>query len=118
MKKIILLPIVALMCSISVIANPLVLKRRAMYQHGGMRMPSIERVSADYEKGLITIGVKGYTGGIQVFIYDSQGNIIGYTISSIAKEGAVSLNLDILNEGGYSLKIVLDNATYYGKFYV
>lgn len=118
MKKIILLPIVALMCSISVIANPLVLRRRAMYQHGGMRMPSIERVSADYEKGLITIGVKGYTGGIQVLIYDSQGNIIGYTISSIAKEGAVSLNLDILNEGGYSLKIVLDNATYYGKFYV
>lgn len=118
MKKIILLPIVALMCSISVIANPLVLRRRAMYQHGGMRMPSIERVSADYEKGLITIGVKGDTGGIQVFIYDSQGNIIGYTISSIAKEGAVSLNLDILNEGGYSLKIVLDNATYYGKFYV
>lgn len=87
MKKIILLPIVALMCSISVIANPLVLRRRAMYQHGGMRMPSIERVSADYEKGLITIGVKGYTGGIQVSIYDSQGNIIGYTISSIAKEG-------------------------------
>ena len=118
MKKIILLPIVALMCSISVIANPLVLRRRAMYQHGGMRMPSIERVSADYEKGLITIGVKGYTGGIHVFIYDSQGNIIGYTISSIAKEGAVSLNLDILNEDGYSLKIVLDNATYYGKFYV
>lgn len=47
MKKIILLPIVALMCSISVIANPLVLRRRAMYQHGGMRMPSIERESVE-----------------------------------------------------------------------
>lgn len=31
MKKIILLPIVALMCSINVIANPLVLRRRGGY---------------------------------------------------------------------------------------
>lgn len=112
---------IAILMSLAILpsmATQVNVRTKSTLPRGGARMPSIERVFADYEKGLITIGVKGYTGGIQVSIYDSQGNIIGYTISSIAKEGAVSLNLDILNEGGYSLKIVLDNATYYGKFYV
>lgn len=94
------------------------IRKESTVQHGGMRMPSIERVSADYENGLITIAVKGYTGGVQVFVSDSQGNNIGYAISSIANEGSVSMDLDTLDEGSYSLKIVLDNATYHGQFYV
>ena len=94
------------------------IRKEITVQHGGMRMPSIERVSADYENGLITIAVKGYTGGVQVFVSDSQGNNIGYAISSIANEGSVSMDLDTLDEGSYSLKIVLDNATYHGQFYV
>ena len=99
-------------------ASGIDIRKEGTVQHGGMRMPSFERVSADYENGIITIAVKGYSGGVQVFVSDSQGNIIGYTISSITKEGSVSLDLDTLNEGCYSLKIVLDNATYYGLFYV
>jgi hypothetical protein len=94
------------------------IRKESMVQHGGMRMPSIERVSADYENGLITIAVKGYTGGVQVFVSDSQGNNIGYAISFIANEGSVSMDLDTLDEGSYSLKIVLDNASYHGQFYV
>ena len=56
------------------------IRKEGTVQHGGMRMPSIERVSADYENGIITIAVKGYTGGVQVLVSDSQGNIVGYTI--------------------------------------
>lgn len=99
-------------------ASGIDIRKEGTVQHGGMRMPSIKRVSADYENGLITIEVKGYTGGVQVFISDSQGNVIGYTISSIANGGSVSLDLGTLREGSYSLKIVLDNATYDGQFYV
>ena len=79
-------------------------------------MPSITCVSADYENGLITVGVKGYTGGIQVLVSDSHGNIVSSTMSSITNSGVVSLNLGALAEGGYSLNIILDNATYYGQF--
>lgn len=91
-------------------------KREATTSKGGMRMPSITRVSADYEIGLITVDVKGYTGGVQVFVSDSQGYVVGYTISSVANNGIVTLNLGALSEGGYTLNIVLDNATYYGQF--
>ena len=94
------------------------IRKEGTTHHGGMRMPSITCVSADYENGLITVDVKGYTGGVQVFVSDSQGNVIGYTISSIANGGSVSLDLGTLREGSYSLKIVLDNATYDGQFYV
>ncbi|UKK79261.1 MULTISPECIES: DUF3244 domain-containing protein [Segatella] len=79
-------------------------------------MPSITRVSADYENGLITVDVKGYTGGVQVFVSDPQGNVVGYTISSVTNNGIVTLNLGSLSEGDYTLNIVLDSATYYGQF--
>ena len=91
-------------------------KREATTSKGSMRMPSITRVSADYENGLITVDVKGYTGGVQVFVSDSQGNVVSSTMSSITNSGVVSLDLGTLAEGGYSLNIILDNATYYGQF--
>ena len=37
------------------------IQKEGTTQHGGMRTPSITRVSADYENGLITVDVKGYT---------------------------------------------------------
>lgn len=92
------------------------IRKEGTTHHGGMRTPSITRVSADYENGLITVDVKGYTGGVQVFVSDSQGNVVGYTISSVANNGIVTLNLGSLSEGDYTLNIVLDNATYYGQF--
>lgn len=91
------------------------IRKEGTTHHGGMRMPSITCVSADYENGLITVDVKGYTGGVQVFVSDSQGNVVSSTMSSITS-GVVSLDLGALAEGGYSLNIILDNATYYGQF--
>lgn len=97
-------------------ASAIDIRKEGTVHQGGMRTPSLTRVSADYEDGLITVGVKGYTGSIQVLVSDSQGNIVSSTISSITNSGVVSLNLGALAEGGYSLNIILDNATYYGQF--
>lgn len=91
-------------------------KREATTSKGGMRIPSITCVSADYENGLITVDVKGYTGGIQVLVSDSQGNIVSSTMSSITNSGVVSLDLGALAEGDYTLYIVLGNTTYSGEF--
>ena len=37
------------------------IQKEGTTHHGGMRTPSITCVSADYENGLITVDVKGYT---------------------------------------------------------
>ncbi|SEQ53370.1 protein of unknown function [Segatella baroniae B14] len=115
MKKIILFLLMLLVIS-PCQATGINVKREATTSKGSMRMPSITRVSADYENGLITVDVKGYTGGVQVFVSDPQGNVVGYTISSVTNNGIVTLNLGSLSEGDYTLNIVLDSATYYGQF--
>ena len=115
MKKIFLFLLMLLVISPCQTAG-INVKREATTSKGGMRMPSITRVSADYENGLITVDVKGYTGRVLVFVSDSQGNIVSSTMSSITNSGVVSLDLGALAEGGYSLNIILDNATYYGQF--
>lgn len=92
------------------------IRKEGTTHHGGMRTPSITRVSADYENGLITVDVKGYTGGVQVFVSDSQGNVVSSTMSSITNSGVVSLDLGALAEGDYTLNIVLGNTTYSGEF--
>ena len=97
-------------------ASAIDIRKEGTVHQGGMRTPSITRVSADYENGLITIDVKGYTGGVQVFVSDSQGNVVSSTMSSITNSGVVSLDLGAIAEGDYSLNIILDNATYYGQF--
>lgn len=83
-------------------------------QHGGMRMPSIMRISADYENGLINVGISRYSGSVQVYIYDVNGLVVGYTAATISEEGSVKINVGDLSQGNYSLRIVLDNATYSG----
>ena len=115
MKKIILFLLMLLVISPCQAAG-INVKREATTPKGGMRMPSITRVSADYDDGHITVDVKGYTGGVQVIVCDSQGNVVSSTMSSITNSGVVSLDLGALAEGGYSLNIILDNATYYGQF--
>lgn len=116
MKKIILLPIVALMCSISMIANPVVLRRRAMYQHGGMRMPSITQVSADYENGFMTVNVQKYSGMVWIYIYDANGSVIGEDSTNIISDGSVTTEINPLKKGDYTLRVVLSDTIYEGTF--
>ena len=92
------------------------IQKESTAQNKGVRMPSITQVEANYENGLITIEVKGYTGGVQAFVSDSQGTVVGYTISSVTNSGVVTLNLGALAEGDYTLNIVMDSFTYYGQF--
>jgi len=73
MKKIFLFLLMSLVISPSQ-ASGINVKREATTPKGGMRMPSITRVSADYDDGHITVDVKGYTGGVQVIVSDSQDN--------------------------------------------
>lgn len=115
MKKIILFLLMLLVIS-PCQATGINVKREATTSKGSMRMPSITRVSADYENGLITVDVKGYTGGVQVFVSDPQGNVVSSTMSSITNSGVVSLDLGALAEGDYTLYIVLGNTTYSGEF--
>lgn len=92
------------------------IRKEITVQHGGTRMPSATRISADYDNGVITLNVTGYSGDIQVFVSDSQGNIVGFTVSSITGSGVVIMDLGTLAEGNYAINIALDNATYSGNF--
>jgi hypothetical protein len=91
-------------------------QREYAFQHRRARVPSFTRVSADYEDGKITLDVTGYTGNVQVYVSDSQGNVVGYTMSTIVNGGAVTLDIGNLKEGYYTLDVVLDNAAYVGQF--
>lgn len=85
MKQLIVLLLALLMTS-TCMATEVKVKRKTTMQSGGMRMPSITRVTADYENEVITIGLSGYTGGIQVLVSDSQGNVAGGTVSSVTNK--------------------------------
>ena len=91
-------------------------QREYAFQHRRARVPSMVRVSADYEDGKITLDVTGHTGNVQIYVSDSQGNVVGYTISPIVNGGAVTLDIGNLKEGYYTLDVVLGNATYVGQF--
>lgn len=92
------------------------IRKEGTVQHGGARMPSATKVTADYDNGIVTLNVTGYTGNVQVYVSDSQGNVVGYTMSSVVNRGSVALDLGVLSEGSYYLSIALDNASYYGEF--
>ena len=62
------------------------IQKEGTAQNKGVRMPSITQVEANYENGLITIEVKGYTDGAQAFVSDSQGYIVSSTMSSITNK--------------------------------
>lgn len=94
------------------------IRKEGTVQHGGARMPSITRVVADYENGVVTLKVTRYTGGIQVYVYDSNGSVVAYDYSALYGSSTLSINVGNLPEADYTLSIVLDNATYCGEFHV
>lgn len=117
MKKVVAL-LLALLIFSPCMATEINVKRKTTIQSGGMRMPSITRVMADYQNGVVTLNVIGYTGTVQVYVSDPQGNVVGYTQTAVSGNGTVTLHIDPVTSGYYFLNIVLDNATYYGQFYV
>ncbi len=116
MKSIVLVSIIALMFNICIEANPVVLRRRAMYQHGGMRMPSITQLDADYENGILTMNIRKYSGAALLYIYDADGSIIGENAANIISYGSVMTDITPLKKGDYTLRIVLGDTIYEGTF--
>lgn len=98
-------------------ATEIKIKRKNTLQSGGMRIPSITRISADYESGVITLQVTGYTGYVQVYVSDKDGNIVGYTQDTASDKCIVTLSIEPVAGDAYSLDLVLDNSTYHGIFY-
>lgn len=85
-------------------------------RNGHPRMPSIMRVSADYENGFIFISIRGYTGNVQANVYDSQGNVVGSISSSITNNGTLTIPVIVQSNEDYTLDILLGNTEYYGLF--
>lgn len=106
MKKKILILLLLLASGISpIISRPIMIRARSTFQHRRMRVPSATRLSADYENGKLTLNVSAYTGNVQVYVSDSQGNVIGYTMASIVNGGIVTLDLGVIEEGSYTLDV-------------
>ena len=79
-------------------------------------MPFITQVTADYDDGVVTVDVSRYTGTVQLYVYDANNTIVNYAIATISGSGTVTMSVDNIPEGDYTLYIVLGNATYNGKF--
>jgi len=71
--------------------------------HSGARIPSATQVTADYEGGVIAVDISRYTSSVQVYVYDTNGIVVGYTVSTISGSGTVALDAGILPEGDYTL---------------
>ena len=115
MKKIILFLLMLLVIS-PCQATGINVKREATTSKGGMRMPFITQVTADYDDGVVTVDVSRYTGTVQLYVYDANNTIVNYAIATISGSGNVTISVDNIPEGDYTLYIVLGNATYNGKF--
>lgn len=94
------------------------IRKEGTVQHGGARMPSATKVAADYDNGIVTLNVTGYTGNAQVSVSDREGNIVGYTFGFISNKGTVNLNIGTVSHGCYNLDIVLNSVSYCGMFFI
>ena len=115
MKKIILFLLMLLVIS-PCQATGINVKREATTSKGGMRMPFITQVTADYDDGVVTVDVSRYTGTVQLYVYDANNTVVGYAVDTISGSGTVTMNIGDTPQGTYRLCIVLDNATYSGDF--
>ena len=82
----------------------------------GPRMPSAVQVSAVYENGVVTVDVTRYYGEAQVFVYDSNGMVVGTTEAMVSGTGSVLCTLDTLPGEECTLSIVLGSVEYIGTF--
>ena len=118
MKKILLLSFIALTCCFNMNAESVQLRRRAMFQHGRMRMQSITIVEADYENRTVTLNIKKYSGTVWINIYDDNGSIVGANAANISGAGIVTMEVNNLSSGVYILSVALSSASYEGSFQV
>lgn len=63
----------------------------------------------------MTINVSKYTGVALIYIYSNNGNIVFSEAKNISGEGTVTINVQDLETGNYSLDIILNNSSYTGE---
>lgn len=78
------------LCPIS--AKRIPLSAKAGFHRGHLRMPSLQRVVADYEDGIMTIDVSGYTGSVKVNISEPNGTIVCQTEEIVSGTGTITNN--------------------------
>lgn len=111
MKRLLSLLLV-LFIMVPCLATQIDVKVEDRIQRGGKRAPSAVQVSAFYENGVVTVDVSRYYGEAQVFVYDSDGVIVGTAEAMVSGTGSVMCTLDTLLEGECTLSIVLGSVEY------
>lgn len=84
------------------------IRKEGTVQHGGMRMPSLIRVSSDYDNSTITVNVQNYSGIIVSYVTDSKSNTVLSTADNILGKSSERLSTDSLLTGVYTLYIRLE----------
>lgn len=110
---------IAILMSLAIlpsIATQVNVRTKSTLPRGGARMPSIIQVSADYENGILTVNIQKYSGVALLYIYDSEGSVIGANTANIISDGSVTTEVTPLKKGVYTLNVVLNDTIYEGTF--
>lgn len=117
MRKLLsLLLVFELFAMMPCLATQINVKMENRIQRGGKRAPSAVQVSAFYENEVVTVDVSRYYGEAQIFVYDSNGAVIGMAEAMVSGTGSIMCTIDTLPEGECTLSIVLGSVEYIGTF--
>mgnify|MGYP001777021843 CR=1 FL=1 len=117
MRKLLsLLLVFELFAMMPCLATQINVKMENRIQRGGKRAPSAVQFSAFYENEVVTVDLSRYYGEAQIFVYDSNGAVIGMAEAMVSGTGSVMCTLDTLPEGDCTLSIVLGSVEYIGTF--
>ncbi len=90
-------------------------RMKGTFQHGCARMPSITRIGADYENGIVTVNIHEYSGLVWVYIKDIYGNVVNVSEANLVEDGEVEVDMSDFDRGDYAIDIILGNYTYTGE---
>ena len=117
MRKLLMLIILGIIAMPSM-STGIDIKREQVLQHSGMRMPSAEKILADYSNNEITIHISHYSGIVKAYVLDAKGEVVTSNKCNISDAGNLLLNLPQNSLGDYTLRVITDSNIYYGQFYI
>lgn len=91
-------------------------KKAGTTHQGGARMPAATKLTADYEYGILTLNVFQYVGSVQVIIYNNGNMPVASLTTTSPGSDTITMNIDYLSDGDYTLYIFLGSAIYIGNF--
>lgn len=117
MRKLLMLIILGIIAMPSM-STGIDIKREQVLQHPGIRMPSAEKILADYSNNEITIHISHYSGIVKAYVLDAKGEVVTSNKCNISDAGNLLLNLPQNSLGAYTLRVITDSNIYYGQFYI